>query len=351
MANVVLQNVSKSFRTKSSVQNQVIRPLSLEVHSGEFLVLLGPSGCGKSTLLRMIAGLETTDSGRILIAGRDVTNVEPQHRNVAMVFQSYALYPHLSVRDNMNFALKNKNEPPQTIKEKTDSIAELLGLTNFLDRKPRELSGGQRQRVALGRALVRETPVILFDEPLSNLDAHLRSQMRIEIKKIHQRLKNTMIYVTHDQVEATTMGDRIAILNRGEIEQVGSPEEVYCKPATPFIAQFIGSPEINLIEAKSAALLGLKPGQMHAIRPECIQLGHGPYRGTVLLTENLGSQSLIHVETEVGPLRILQQGQCTIRSGEAITFNFDREKVVTFDINSRMRTADPNSKTKVEVHV
>ena len=331
MASVILQNVSKSFRSKGLVPNQVIRPLSLEVHSGEFLVLLGPSGCGKSTLLRMIAGLETTDTGRILIGDRDVTSVEPQHRNVAMVFQSYALYPHLSVRDNMSFALKNKNDPPQTIKNKVDSTAELLGLTNLLDRKPRELSGGQRQRVALGRALVRETPVILFDEPLSNLDAHLRSQMRIEIKKIHQRLKNTMIYVTHDQVEATTMGDRIAILNRGELEQVGSPEEVYSQPATPFIAQFIGSPEINMLDSKKVAALGLSSNQQHALRPEHIHIASGgEYRGTAVLSENLGSQSLIHVETEIGPLRILQQGQSTIRSGEPFTFTIDRDKVVSF---------------------
>lgn len=331
MASVTLQNVSKSFRSKTLVTNQVIRPLNLEIRSGEFLVLLGPSGCGKSTLLRMIAGLETTDTGRILIDDRDVTSVEPQHRNVAMVFQSYALYPHLSVRDNMSFALKNKNDPPQTIKSKVDSTAELLGLTNLLDRKPRELSGGQRQRVALGRALVRETPVILFDEPLSNLDAHLRSQMRIEIKKIHQRLKNTMIYVTHDQVEATTMGDRIAVLNRGELEQVGSPEEVYSQPATPFIAQFIGSPEINMLDSKKVIALGLSPNQQHALRPEHIHIRTGgEYRGTAVLSENLGSQSLIHVETEFGPLRILQQGQSTIRPGEPFAFTIDRDKVVSF---------------------
>ena len=242
---LALNQVAKSFGAVS-----VLRDINLAVNEGEFIVFVGPSGCGKSTLLRMIAGLEDVSSGMITIEGRDVTYAEPSERGIAMVFQSYALYPHLSVRDNMGFSLKMAGRPRTEVAATVEAAAEVLHLGPLLDRRPAQLSGGQRQRVAIGRAIVRNPRVFLFDEPLSNLDAELRVEMRIEIAKLHRRLGNTMVYVTHDQTEAMTLADRIVVLRGGRIEQVGTPAEIYCDPGNLFVAGFIGSPKINVLPGK-----------------------------------------------------------------------------------------------------
>src|SRR5271156_1049605 len=249
MGSIELKSVRKDFAGFS-----VINGVDLHVEDGEFTVFVGPSGCGKSTLLRLIAGLEDISSGQILIDGIDATNIGPAQRGLAMVFQSYALYPHMSVRGNIAFALKMAKQPADVIEQKVKKAAATLNLTDYLDRKPRQLSGGQRQRVAIGRAIVREPKAFLFDEPLSNLDAALRVQTRLEIAKLHRDLKATMIYVTHDQVEAMTLADRIVVLNGGQIEQVGTPLELYHTPANLFVAGFIGSPKMNLIAATVASV-------------------------------------------------------------------------------------------------
>src|SRR5512138_2163374 len=243
MANVLLERVSKHFGTVGVIDN-----LDLHVEDHEFLVLVGPSGCGKSTVLRLIAGLEDVTAGTIRIGGRVVNDVAPKDRDIAMVFQSYALYPHLTVHDNLAFGLKLRKLPKEEIKRRVKEAADILGIQDLLERKPRQLSGGQRQRVAVGRAIVREPKVFLFDEPLSNLDAKLRVQMRVELKKLHERLQTTIIYVTHDQVEAMTMGDRIVVMKDGLKQQVGAPLELYFRPANKFVAGFIGSPAMNFIE-------------------------------------------------------------------------------------------------------
>ena len=245
MAEVSLQNVCKSFG-----KNEVIHGISCDIRDGEFVVILGPSGCGKSTLLRMVAGLEKITAGEVSIDGRTVNKVEPAERDVAMVFQNYALYPHMSVFSNMAYGLKIRRMPKAEIKERVHRAAEILELTDLLERKPRQLSGGQRQRVAMGRCIVREPKVFLFDEPLSNLDAKLRVQMRLEIRKLHKNLNITSIYVTHDQVEAMTLGDRLIVMDNGRAAQIGSPLEVYEKPATRFVAGFIGSPAMNFLEVQ-----------------------------------------------------------------------------------------------------
>jgi len=247
MATVSIRDVHKSFGDV-----EVIQGISMEIASGEFVVMVGPSGCGKSTLLRMIAGLETVTSGEIAIDGRVVNDLEPMERNIAMVFQNYALYPHMSVFDNMAYGLKISGLPKGKIASQVQWAAETLGLAQYLRRKPRELSGGQRQRVAMGRAIVREPTVFLFDEPLSNLDAKLRVQMRAELQMLHQRLRTTTLYVTHDQVEAMTLADRMLVMSMGRAEQIGPPAEVYSKPATTFVAGFIGSPPMNLIRGRVA---------------------------------------------------------------------------------------------------
>ncbi|WP_016587369.1 ABC transporter ATP-binding protein, partial [Yersinia pestis] len=284
MGSVVLKNVCKSYG-----DIHVIRDVSLEIPDGEFCVLVGPSGCGKSTLLRMIAGLEEISGGTVGINDKDVTDVEPKMRDIAMVFQSYALYPQMTVRENMGFALKMAKMSKADINQKVESTAELLGLQALLERLPKDLSGGQRQRVAMGRAIVRNPQVFLFDEPLSNLDAKLRTQVRGEIRELHQRLKTTSVYVTHDQIEAMTMGQMIVVLREGRIEQVGSPLDLYDRPANLFVAGFIGSPEINqlkgtvvqegdkfLLQLEDNSLLALPTGLnvtegqnvVYAIRPE-----------------------------------------------------------------------------------
>ena len=250
---------------KSFGKTDVVQQVDLDVESGEFIIFVGPSGCGKSTILRMIAGLEKATSGTIHIDGRDVTHLPSSQRGIAMVFQSYALYPHLSVHDNIAFSLQIARVPKDEIARRVKTAADSLQLTQYLDRLPKELSGGQRQRVAIGRAIVRDPKVFLFDEPLSNLDAALRTDMRTELAGLHQRLKSTMIYVTHDQVEAMTLADRIVVLNEGRVEQVGRPMDLYLTPQTPFVAGFIGSPKMNLIKGAAAKKLGV---DMIGIRPE-----------------------------------------------------------------------------------
>jgi multiple sugar transport system ATP-binding protein len=295
---VQLAGVSKQFGSTS-----VIREVNLSIEPGELVVFVGPSGCGKSTLLRLIAGLEEPSSGSIHISGNDVTRTHPSKRGVAMVFQSYALYPHMTVAENMAFGLKIQRSPREEIASRVRRAAEILQLEALLDRKPRALSGGQRQRVAIGRAIVREPDVFLFDEPLSNLDAALRGQMRVEIARLHARLGATMIYVTHDQVEAMTLASRIVVLNGGRIEQVGAPLELYHRPANLFVAGFLGSPRMNFLPARVAqafsASLDLTDALTVGIRPECLSLGESrdalTLRGEVTLLERLGSEALAHV--------------------------------------------------------
>ena len=289
MGRIVLDQVTKKFE-----HVEVIPPLGLTIGEGEFTVFVGPSGCGKSTLLRLIAGLEDVTSGSIGIDGRETTSLPPAQRGLAMVFQSYALYPHMSVRKNIAFPLKMAKMDQAEIDRRVTTAADVLNLTDYLDRRPGQLSGGQRQRVAIGRAIVREPSAFLFDEPLSNLDAALRVGMRLEISELHKRLKTTMIYVTHDQVEAMTMADKIVVLQAGVIEQVGSPLELYRTPCNRFVAGFIGSPKMNFIEGDEAAKQGA-----HAIgvRPEHIQVSatEGAWKGVISVSEHLGSDTFFHV--------------------------------------------------------
>ena len=289
MGSIVLKDVNKKFGDV-----EVIPPLDLSIDDGEFVVFVGPSGCGKSTLLRMIAGLEDLTAGNVNIDGKDVTEVSPAKRGLSMVFQSYALYPHMTVRKNIAFPMRMAGIDEKTQKEKIDAAAKSLNLTDYLDRKPGQLSGGQRQRVAIGRAIVREPSAFLFDEPLSNLDAALRVGMRLEIMELHNKLQTTMIYVTHDQVEAMTMADKIVVLQAGVIEQVGSPLELYHKPRNKFVAGFIGSPKMNQIEGAEAAKHN---ATTIGIRPEHIDVSKtdGMWKGVVGVAEHLGSDTFIHV--------------------------------------------------------
>ena len=288
-ASVTLKDIRKSFGAVD-----VIKGVNLTVAPGEFCVFVGPSGCGKSTLLRVISGLEEATSGQISIGGQDVTHAEPSARGIAMVFQSYALYPHLSVRDNIGFGLSLAKLPKAEIAARVNAAADALQLTPLLDRKPKALSGGQRQRVAIGRAIVRDPKVFLFDEPLSNLDAALRAQMRIELSDLHRKLGATMIYVTHDQVEAMTMADKIVVLNGGRIEQVGSPMELYNAPVSPFVAGFIGSPKMNLYPGSAAG----EPCATYGIRPEHLRLTDTQPRwtGTVRHVEQLGADTVVYLD-------------------------------------------------------
>lgn len=299
MANVQVSDVIKRYGAL-----QVMHGISVDIEDGEFVVLVGPSGCGKSTLLRMIAGLETVSSGEIRIGGRVVTNAPPKERDIAMVFQSYALYPHKTVAENMGFPLKMAKRPKAEINEKVRRAAEILDLTPYLERYPKQLSGGQRQRVAMGRAIVRDPQVFLFDEPLSNLDAKLRVTMRVEIKELHQRLKTTTVYVTHDQIEAMTMADRIVVMKDGHILQAGTPMDIYENPADVFTARFIGSPSMNLLPG-SRNDGGVQVGQggehLVGVRPHDLVIGEGSgafsLTGVVSAVEPLGSETLVHFET------------------------------------------------------
>jgi ABC-type sugar transport system ATPase subunit len=313
MTGLTLAGITKSF---GSVD--VIRGIDLTVADGEFCVFVGPSGCGKSTLLRIIAGLEEATEGQITIADRDVTWAEPADRGIAMVFQSYALYPHMTVRDNIGFGLSLAKRPKAEIAVKVAKAADLLQLTPLLDRKPKALSGGQRQRVAIGRAIVRDPKVFLFDEPLSNLDAALRAQMRMELTDLHRQIGATMVYVTHDQVEAMTMADKIVVLNAGRIEQVGSPMDLYRTPATPFVAGFIGSPRMNLFDGATAAAQGC---EVYGIRPEHLTLAAtGQWSGTVRYLERLGSDAFVHIDApDLGTLVARTDGEATLATGDPIS--------------------------------
>jgi len=311
MGKIQLTSVRKSFG-----EVDVIPGIDLTIENGEFVVFVGPSGCGKSTLLRLIAGLEDTTSGVIDIDGRDATHLPPAKRGLAMVFQSYALYPHMTVRKNIQFPLKMAGMDPAEQDRRVERAAKVLNLASYLDRRPGQLSGGQRQRVAIGRAIVREPSAFLFDEPLSNLDAALRVGMRQEISELHQSLKTTMIYVTHDQVEAMTMADKIVVLNAGRIEQVGSPLDLYHKPHNRFVAGFIGSPRMNFIEGSEAAKHG---AHTIGIRPEHLTVGEGPWEGVVGLSEHLGSDSFIKVDVPgFGTLNVRGPGELGVHRGDRV---------------------------------
>ncbi len=325
MGALVLRGVTKSFGT-----TDVIKGVDLEVQPGEFCVFVGPSGCGKSTLLRIIAGLEDASGGDILLEGRRVNDVAPAKRELAMVFQSYALYPHLTVRDNMGLALKQAGMDKAAIGAATDRAAGMLSLQALLDRRPAELSGGQRQRVAIGRAIVRTPKLFLFDEPLSNLDAALRVATRIEIARLHRELGATMIYVTHDQVEAMTLADRIVVLRAGKVEQVGAPMELYNDPANTFVAGFIGSPMMNFLRVGAVGMRGETLG----IRPEHLGLSRdsGQIAGEVSHVEKLGGETLVYVRAEPhGLLTVRLFGEHDHAVGQAVHLTVDAGRAFHFD--------------------
>ena len=327
MGQITLSQVTKSFGDVN-----VIPPLDLNIEDGEFTVFVGPSGCGKSTLLRLIAGLEDITSGKIEIDGQDATSLPPAKRGLAMVFQSYALYPHMSVRKNIAFPMKMAGMDQAEQDRRIEAAAKALNLTDYLDRRPGQLSGGQRQRVAIGRAIVREPSAFLFDEPLSNLDAALRVGMRLEISEMHKRLATTMIYVTHDQVEAMTMADKIVVLQAGVIEQVGSPLELYRKPRNKFVAGFIGSPRMNLIEGAEAAKHNV---QTIGIRPEHIEVSttEGLWQGTVGVAEHLGSDTFIHIHGIPGcdPMTVRAGGEVHVNHGDTVYLTPQSQHMHKFD--------------------
>ena len=360
MASVTLDHVTKTFAGGT----RAVDDLQLEIADGEFLVLVGPSGCGKSTALRMVAGLERISDGRILIGERVVNNVAPMSRDVAMVFQSYALYPHMSVYDNLAFGLRNKKVRKDEIDRRVRDAAKILDLESLLERKPKQLSGGQRQRVALGRAIVREPAVWLMDEPLSNLDASLRVATRAEILKLHQRVGTTTIYVTHDQVEAMTMGDRIAVLKLGVLQQAGTPEELYTRPRNLFVAGFIGSPAMNLVPVEpvssdgsamlrsgefvvrvperflSAAAAQGSRGMVVGLRPEHLTVANGGAASSATLpavvevVEYLGDEQLVHLHAGHVPLVAKLPIEARLTAGETVTLALPPEKVYLFDQES-----------------
>ncbi len=316
--------------TKSYGKAEIIKGIDLDVADGEFVVFVGPSGCGKSTLLRMIAGLEDVTGGQVSIDGQDVTNEAPANRGIAMVFQTYALYPHLTVRDNMGLGLRQAGQDRAQVAGAVGQASALLALDPYLDRRPAELSGGQRQRVAIGRAIVRTPKLFLFDEPLSNLDAELRVATRIEIAGLHRRLGATMVYVTHDQVEAMTLASRIVVMRAGRVEQVGTPMGLYADPANTFVAGFIGSPRMNFL--KSAALG--QQGETTGVRPEHLALSReaGPIAGTVSHVERLGAETLVYVHTEPhGLLTVRLFGEHDHDVGEAVFLTPDDARAFHFD--------------------
>ena len=327
MGSISLHGVRKAFGDV-----EVIPPLDLTIEDGEFAVFVGPSGCGKSTLLRLIAGLEDVSSGHIEIDGRDVTTVPPAKRGLAMVFQSYALYPHMSVRKNIAFPMRMAKVDKAEQDRRVARAADVLNLTDYLDRRPAQLSGGQRQRVAIGRAIVREPEAFLFDEPLSNLDAALRHGMRVEIGELHKSLSTTMVYVTHDQVEAMTMADKIVVLRAGVIEQVGSPLDLYRAPRNLFVAGFIGSPRMNLFEGAVAERHG---GHTVGIRPEHIAVSPdgGEWRGTIGLSEHLGSDTFLHVHGTglAETITVRADGEVPLRHGDSVGLTPDPDKLHRFD--------------------
>ncbi|MGY6694822.1 MAG: ABC transporter ATP-binding protein [Roseinatronobacter sp.] len=346
MATLTLRNLVKAYG-----KTEVLHSINLDIANGEFVVFVGPSGCGKSTTLRMIAGLEEVTSGEILIGDRVVNHLEPKARNIAMVFQNYAIYPHLSVRKNIGFGLRTSKMAKADKEKRIEEVAGILSMTEYLDRKPAQLSGGQRQRVAIGRAMVRDPSVFLFDEPLSNLDAQLRTQMRLEIKKLHQRVGTTIVFVTHDQVEAMTMADRIVIMKDGHIQQIGTPAEVFHKPANTFVAQFIGAPSMNMLDARwQGGALHVAGQALPAklslpedtaltvgIRPDDLQVSPGPgvFTGTVSVLEPLGTQTLVYVD--IGGREVIAQasGRTPPHLGAHVSLAADLENMHLFDSSGK----------------
>jgi multiple sugar transport system ATP-binding protein len=334
MASVTYDHVTKRFDGTAAVQD-----FSVLVADGEFLVLVGPSGCGKSTALRMLAGLEEITEGRILIGDRAVNNLAPGARDVAMVFQSYALYPHMTVYDNLAFGLRNKRMPKDEVDRRVRRAAQILDLGKLLKRKPKQLSGGQRQRVALGRAIVREPAAFLMDEPLSNLDAQLRVATRAEILKLQRDLGTTTIYVTHDQVEAMTMGDRIAVMRDGLLQQIGTPEDLYTNPQNVFVAGFIGSPAMNLVPSEVVDAGG---GRIAGFRPEHVDVGPGrgdalSFPATVEVVEYLGDEQLVHLTRKDTPLQAKIPVEERVGPGEEVTLSIPRDKLHLFDPETEER--------------
>ena len=328
MATITLNAVKKTYG-----KTEVIHGVDLDVADGELIVIVGPSGCGKSTLLRMVAGLETITAGEISIAGRKVNDLEPRERDIAMVFQNYALYPHMSVRKNLAYGLKIAKIPKDEINRRVAKAAKMLQLDDYLDRKPRQLSGGQRQRVAMGRAIVREPAAFLFDEPLSNLDAKLRVQMRMEIKALQRELGVTSLYVTHDPVEAMTMADRVVVMNAGIAEQIGPPLEVYRNPASLFVAGFIGSPPMNFINPALLSDIAPAEAETLGIRPEHCALTTaeaGRLSGTVAFCEALGADTLVHVRMADGSLLIVRSDGDPIETGEAVGVSLETSEILGF---------------------
>ena len=350
MADIVLSDVSKSYGNV-----QVLDSVSMHIKSGEFIVFLGPSGCGKSTLLRMIAGLEEVNGGEIRIGDERVDQLPPNQRGVAMVFQNYALYPHMTVRENMSFGLQNVGTDKAEITRRVDEAARMLEITQLLDRRPAQLSGGQRQRVAIGRAIVREPKAFLLDEPLSNLDASLRVRTRVELAQLHRRIGTTMIFVTHDQTEAMTLASRIVVMNNRRIEQIGTPMEVYSRPASRFVAAFVGSPAMNFLPVASItdnqgkavvhaggaqvatdiAVSALPPaeGLTLGVRPDALKVvAGGALAGTVELVERLGDRTLVHVRLDEGSLVVAEDsGKSMLEAGTAVSLAADRSETHLFD--------------------
>ncbi len=329
MSSLSIKNVYKSFD-----KVEVLNNINIEVEEGEFVIFVGPSGCGKSTLLRVIAGLEVVTSGEVEIAGERMNDMPPSKRGIAMVFQSYALYPHLTVRNNMSLGLKQAKQSAEYIRERVEVAANMLALDPYLDRHPAELSGGQRQRVAIGRAIVRKPKLFLFDEPLSNLDAALRVNTRLEIARLHRELDASMIYVTHDQTEAMTLADKIVVLQDGRVEQIGAPMELYNNPGNLFVAGFLGSPSMNFLNPK---LLGIDNAKTAGIRPEHITLSDkGKLEGEISHIEHLGGDTNVYVRlqgSELVTVRLFGQHQHTIGSTTALTFNDDN--IYLFDDNDQ----------------
>jgi sn-glycerol 3-phosphate transport system ATP-binding protein len=311
--------------------------LDLLIEDGEFMVLVGPSGCGKTTALRMIAGLEVPDEGTITIGERDVTNSAPRDRDIAMVFQNYALYPHMTVARNLGFGLRQRRTPRAEIESRVAEVSTMLQLEPLLERKPSQLSGGQRQRVAMGRALARQPRVFLLDEPLSNLDAKLRMELRAELKRVHQQIATTSIYVTHDQVEAMTLGTRIAVMHAGRLQQVGTPHEVYGSPTNLFVAQFVGSPPMNILEPELLGLSGMAPGSVAGIRPEALSLAPddlstGVLETTIEVVEPLGSETVVYAQVCGGAARVIARLAADFQRapGEPLRLAFNRTDVHVF---------------------
>ncbi|WP_099303864.1 ABC transporter ATP-binding protein [Bacillus sp. Marseille-P3800] len=360
MATIVFDHITKTFSdSKKGGLFTAVDQASFEIKDKEFLVFVGPSGCGKTTSLRMIAGLEKQTEGNIYIDGQVVNHVHPKDRDIAMVFQDYALYPHMSIEQNLSFGLKNMKIDKSIIDEKVAYASKILGLEQLLERKPRELSGGQRQRVALGRAIVRDPKVFLFDEPLSNLDAKLRVQMRIELAELHQRLGATIVYVTHDQVEAMTLGERIVVMNEGKVQQIASPQELYARPQNMFVAGFIGSPAMNFIPAYVRSESELKIGEavfsipedrrdyvrayvdrevMFGIRPEHMVIDeHGDVEVTVNVFEHLGAENLLYFSFNNCSVIAKTSGENFVKAGERVKMTLQMQKMHLFDIDTRQR--------------